>query len=142
MSRAEELEAKLEAKRAERAKAEEAQYEKDLEARIALEEEHGTIAAVKVSRHVAGQPTRAYLRTPTSAEYKRYKAQLFALAGGKKCALSPQGVQEQLAESCWIYPAGKEAQAAMLEAFPGLLSPLSQAATALAEGAAEEEGKG
>ncbi len=141
MSRSEELEAKLEAKRAERAKDEEAQYEKDLEARIELEDEHGTIAAVKVSRFAKGQPTRAYLRTPSSAEYKRYKAQMFASAGNKKAALSPLQVQEQLAEACWVYPAGREAQAAMLEAFPGLLTPLSMAAAALAEGAAEEEGK-
>lgn len=136
-----ELEAKLEAKRAERAQAEEAQYEKDLEARIQLEDEHGTIAAVKVSRFVAGQPTRAYLRTPNSAEYKRYKAQMFAVAANKKSPLSPQQIQEQLAEACWVYPAAKDAKAAMLEAFPGLLTPLSMAAAALAEGTAEDEGK-
>lgn len=136
------LEAKLEAKRVERAAAEEAQYEKDLEARLELEDEHGTVAAVKVSRFAPGQPTRAYLRTPNSAEYKRYKAQMFAAAGSKKSAMSPQQIQEQLAEACWIYPASKEAKAAMLEAFPGLLTPLSMAAAALAEGTAEEEGKG
>ncbi len=137
-----ELEAKLEEKRAARAAAEEAQYEKDLEARLVLEDEHGTIAAVKVSRFVAGQPTRAYLRTPNSSEYKRYKAQMFAVAANKKSALSPQQIQEQLAEACWVYPAAKDAKAAMLEAFPGLLTPLSMAAAALAEGTAEDEGKG
>lgn len=136
-----ELEAKLEAKRAERAKAEEQQYEKDLEARIALEDEHGTVAAVKVSRFVHGQPTRAYLRTPNAAEYKRYKSQMFAAAGGKKGGVSQQQAQELLAQACWAYPSGKEAQDAMLEAFPGLLTPLSIAAAALAEGKAEDEGK-
>ncbi len=142
MSRTEELEARLEAKRAERAKAEEAQYEIDLEARIDLEDKHGTIASVKVSRFTPGQPTRAYLRTPDASEYKRYKASMFASAGNKRAALSPQQIQEQLAEACWVYPATKEAKAAMLEAFPGLLTPLSMAAAALAEGTAEEEGKG
>jgi hypothetical protein len=141
VSKVAELEAKLEAKRLEKAKAEEAQYEVDLEARIALEDEHDAIAAVKVSRFVAGQPTRAYLRTPNGAEYKRYKAQMFAAGSGKKCPLSPQQIQEQLAQACWVYPAGKEAQDAMLAAFPGLLTPLSMAAASLAEGKAEDEGK-
>ena len=141
MSKIAELEAKLEAKRAERAQAEEAQYELDLEARIALEDEHGTIAAVKVSRFVPGQPTRAYLRTPNGAEYKRYKAQMFKAAADKKSPVSTQQAQEMLASACWVYPAGKEAQDAMLGAFPGLLTPLSMAAAALAEGKAEEEGK-
>ncbi len=142
MSRAEELEAKLEAKRAERAAAEEAQYEKDLEARIELEDEHGTIAAVKVSKFVAGQPTRAFVRMPSSAEYKRYKAQVYAASSAnRKSATSTLQAQELLAQSCWVYPATKEAREAMLEAFPGLLTPLIIAATALAEGVAEESGK-
>jgi hypothetical protein len=140
VSRIDELEAKLEAKRAERAAGRETQYEKDLEARIDLEEQHGTIAAVEIARFVPGQPTRAYLRTPSVPEYKRYKAQVYANAQ-KKGAVSLQQAQELLAASCWVYPAGKEAQDAMLEAFPGLLTPLSTAASALAEGKAEEEGK-
>lgn len=142
MSKVAELEAKLAAKRAERDAAEEEQYEKDLEARIDLEDEHGTIAAVKVSRFVPGQPTRAFIRTPSSAEYKRYKAQMFASAGGKKGAISPEKAQEMLAEACWVYPAKKEDKDAMLESFPGLLTPMSMAAAALAEGVSEEEGKG
>lgn len=141
-SRIEELEAKLEAKRAEREKAEEQQYEVDLEARIELEEEHGTIAAVKVSRFAPGQPTRAYLRTPSGPEYKRYKALMFAAQQQKNTPKSQVEAQEQLARSCWVYPASKEDQEAMLAAFPGLLSPLALAAAALAEGKAEDEGKG
>ena len=141
MSKVEELEAKLAAKRADRAKAEEAQYEKDLGALIELEDEHGSIASVKVSRFVAGQPTRAFLRTPNAAEYKRYKDLVFRAAADKRAATSAQAAQEQLARSCWVYPAGDAAQVAMLEAFPGLLTPLSMAAAALAEGKAEEVGK-
>lgn len=141
LTRAEQLEAKLEANRKARAVEEEAQYEKDLDARLALEEEHGTVAAVKVARFVPGQPTRAYLKTPTAPQYKRYKDQIHR-AVDKKNIQSQQEAAELLAKSCWIYPASKEAQAAMLEAFPGLLTPLGNAASSLAEGKSEEEGKG
>lgn len=140
-ARTEELEARLEANRAEREKAEDAQYEIDLEKRIELETEHGGIAAVKVSRFVPGQPTRAYLRTPTGPEYKRYKALMFAANQQKNTPKMQVEAQEQLARSCWIYPA-KDDQDAMLAAFPGILSPLSMAAAALAEGKTEDEGKG
>ena len=141
MSRVEALEAKLAENRAARAKAEEAQYEIDLAARIDLEEEHGTIAAVKVSRFMPGQPTQAYLKTPTGPQYKRYKDQIHR-AVDKKNIASQQDAAELLAKSCWVYPASDEAKAAMLEAFPGLLTPLSMAAASLAEGKAEDEGKG
>ena len=141
LTKVEMLEAKLAANREARGKAEETQYEADLEARIELETEHGTIAAVKISGFKAGHPTRAYLRTPTSSEYKRYKAQNFATANGKKSPVTPQQSQEQLASSCWVYPADKADQDAMLEAFPGLLTPISMAALALAEGKTEETGK-
>lgn len=142
MSKVEELEQKLADRRAARAKAEEAQYEKDLEARIELEDEHGSIASVSVARFVAGHPTMALLRTPTSAEYKRYKAQMFRAAAEKKAAVGQQAAQELLAGACWVYPKTEDERAAMLEAFPGLLTPISMAAAALAEGKTEETGKG
>ena len=141
LSKVEQLEAKLETMRAEKARAEEAQYEIDLEARIALESEHDAIAGVKVAKFISGQPTRAYLRTPTGAEYKRYKAQMFAAGTEKKGAVTPAKAQEMLAQACWVYPAPGDAQAAMLEAFPGLLSQLFLAAAALSEGKMEIEGK-
>jgi hypothetical protein len=140
-SRIEELEERLAQNRAARSKAEEAQYAVDLEARISLEEQHGTIAAVKVSRFSPGHPTQAYLRTPTGAQYKRYKDQIHR-AVDKKNIHAQQEASELLARSCWVYPASDEAKAAMLDAFPGLLTPLSMAAAALAEGKAEDEGKG
>jgi hypothetical protein len=140
MNKIEELEAKLEERRLARAKAEEAQYEKDLEARIELEGVHGTIAAVKVSRFVHGIPTRAYVRMPTASEYKRYKDLIFRAAADKGAKTSAQRAQEDLARSCWVYPSGEE-QAAMLEAIPGLLTPISMASLALAEGKNEETGK-
>lgn len=142
MTRAEQLEQKLEERRVARAKAEETQYEADLEARLDLEDEHGTIAAVAVTRHVPGQPTRAYLRTPSSAEYKRYKDQIFRAANDRKgAAIATKNAQELLARACWVYPKTEEAQDAMLAAFPGLLTPLGMAAAALAEGKTEDAGK-
>lgn len=138
-AKTEELEQKIEARRVARAEAEEAQYAIDLEARIALEEEHGNIAAVKV-RFTPGQPTRAYLKTPTPAQYKRFKDQVHR-AVDRKNVQAQQDAGELLARSCWIYP-DADKQAAMLDACPGLLSPISIAAAALAEGKAEEEGKG
>ncbi len=142
MSKVAELEAKRAKLQAERAAAEEAQYEVDLEARIELEELHGIVAHVKVARFRPGQPTHAYLRTPTRDEYKRFKAQIFASSSGKKGAVSPQVASEMLATACWIYPSEKDAQDAMLDAFPGLLTPMSSAAAGLAQGEEETEGKG
>lgn len=141
-SRIEELEEQLEARRAKREEAEKAQYEKDLVARIELEDELGTVAAVTVARHVAGQPTRAFLRTPTSAEYKRYKDLVFRAATDRKgAAMATKAAQEQLARACWVYPRTEEEQEAMLEAYPGLLTPLGHAAATLAEGKTEDAGK-
>lgn len=139
-ARIEELEEKLQATRAARAKAREAQYEIDLEARVKLEEEHGTIASVSVACFVAGQPTQAYLKTPTGLQYKKYKQQINS-AAIRKDSKSIIEAGEALAQSCWLYPA-PEAREAMLEAFPGLLSSMSVAATSLAEGKGEDEKNG
>lgn len=140
-AKSEELEAKIAAKREERAKAEETQYEADLEARLALEDEHESISAVKVPRFVKGHPTRAYVRTPTAPEYKRYKAQVYKKVHEKSAGANALEAQELLARSCWIYPADAEERASMLEAFPGILTPISMAAVSLAEGKAVDEGK-
>jgi len=123
------------------AKEEKAQYVVDLKARIALEEKHGPIAAVKVTRYVRGFPTRAFVKTPGSAEYGRYKKMTYQ-AHDRKSIDQVRVAGDTLAESSWVYPETKEERDAMLEAFPGLLSSILIAATALAEGKAEEEGKG
>lgn len=136
-----ELEERAAQRAAQRAKDEEDQYVVDLEAREQLEDEHGAIAAVKVARFMKGHPTRAYLKTPNAAQYKRYKDQIYR-ASEKKNSKSAQEAQELLALSCWVYPREDSDRKAMLEVFPGLLSPLSLAAAALAEGNAEDEGKG
>jgi hypothetical protein len=134
-------------KRAARAAAREEQEANDLEARIRLEEEHGPLAAVSASRFEPGQPTMAFVRKPTVPEYKRYKTQVYGAAHekGKRNTIGnptlSREAQELLAKSCWVYPETEEARDAMLATYPGILSPLSQAATALAEGATEDEGK-
>lgn len=145
MSRIQELEEQIARNAAVRAQAEEKQYEADLEARIALEAEHGPLATVKPARFVAGFPTRAYARIPTASEYKRYKDQIHR-AVGKKDVAAQQAAAEQLARSCWLYPPPgdrglSDEQQAMLDRFPGILTSISIAALALAEGKADDEGK-
>lgn len=134
------LEAELEKLRASKAKAEETQYEADLEARLELEQEHEAIAAVKVARFISGQPTQAYVRTPSSAEYRRFRT-LVHKAVGQKNPSAQAEASEQLARSCWVYPKTDEGRNAMLAAFPGILTPLANAAAALAQGNAEDVGK-
>ncbi len=136
-----EAEARIEARKLSLEKEEKSQYLDDIEAKDILEQEHGTIAAVKVPRYKSGQPTRAFLRTPTTPEYKRYVSQV-GVAVDKKKPAQVRVAQETLAKACWLYPESDEAKASMLDAFPGLYTPLGQAAAALAEGNAEDEGKG
>ena len=149
MSNTEDLEKKLQDRRDARASREEAQYEVDLEARIELEDEHGQLTAVKVSRFVDGQPTIALVRTPTSSEYKRFKDLVHRAVGMKNETTKKTEAIDQIAKSCWVYPAPRandgepsDAQAEMLESFPGLLTPIANVAIALAEGKSEDEGKG
>lgn len=135
------LEEKRELLKNERAKLEKAQYAVDLEARIELEEEYESIAGVKVVKFVRGQPTHAFVRSPKPGEYKRYKDLVFRTQQ-KQDSKGTKEAQEQLATSCWVYPKTKEEREKMLEEFPGILTPIALAAINLAEGRAEEEGKG
>lgn len=142
MSKVDELEKQLQDRRDARAKLEVEQYEKDLQARLDAEDEHGTVAAIKVARYLPGQPTCAYVRTPQPAEYKRFKQQIMRAGEDKGKAKRTEDAIDLLAKACWIYPVEEEDRDAMLDAFPGLLTPISAAAAALAEGKSEDEGKG
>lgn len=135
------LEEEREKRLAERAEVADAQYEIDLEARLELEEQYGVTTSVKATRHVTGQPTMALIRMPTAKEYKRFRDQV-GRAVQTKSVKAQADAGELLARSCWVYPAGDEPQKAMLEAYPGLLSSLTVAAAAMAEGKQEDEGKG
>jgi hypothetical protein len=134
------LEAEREAGFEADAREEKRQYVADLKARIAAEEEHGRCTAVKLPRFVKGVPTFALVRAPSGAEYKRYKSMAFNSADKK--AEAKIAATEMLARSCWVYPAETPEQEAMLAVASGLLSSISLAAQRLAEGKAEEEGKG
>jgi hypothetical protein len=114
------------------------QFAKDIEALEVLEEEHGRIASVKVESFRPGLPTRVFIRTPKPAEYKRYR-DMVEKAVKKDTKRSEVG--DQLARACWVYPGSKDEQDQMLEASPGLLVSILLQATALAEGAAVDEGK-
>ena len=140
-SKIEELEKKRGQRLAELDSKEAEQRVSDLEAREKVEEEHGICAAVGVARFAPGFPTCAYVRTPNSLEYKRYVDQI-GKAVEKKNAAAQRSASELLAHSCWVYPETPDAKKAMLDGFPGLLTPISLAAASLAEGKAEEEGKG
>lgn len=139
-SKIEELEARLAARQAEREQKEAEQYERDLEARCSLQEEHGKVTGIRVA-YTPGFPTRAYLRTPTDAEYKRYVDRI-GKAVDKKNASALRKAQEELAQACWVYPLEFKDREAMLQEFPGLLTSIAIEASKLSEGKAEDEGKG
>lgn len=126
-----------------RAKAERSQYAIDLKAREDLEDASPDVgfAAVKVARFIPGQPTRAIVRMPTPAQYKRY-LDMVGKGVEKKNMGQQRAAQDMLAQSCWVYPTTPEGRESMLAAFPGIITPIILAATTLAEGKAEEEGKG
>lgn len=138
MSKREELEKKREEILAARAKEEEAQYEKDLEARFALEVEHGPCAEIKMRVFKSGQPTRAYVRVPTDPEYRRLKDLLNRY---EKQPKKGQEAVDQIAMCAWVYPADEDAQKAMLQEFPGLLSTVAAVAVKLAQGSEVDAGK-
>lgn len=130
-----------------REKAREEQLLKDLQAKEALEEEHPALATVNVARHIPGQPTMAIVKTPNSAQYKRFR-DMVSKAAQTENAKAKLDAVEMLAQSCWVYPAPapgglvSDEQKAMVANFPGILVALGGAAAALAEGSAVEEGKG
>lgn len=141
MTRLEGLEAKLEERRIARNAARDEQKAVDLEAKFALLDEFDTLATVEATGFKPGVSVLAFVRAPNAAEYKRYKDQLFR-AADKKSAMASKDAGELMARACWVYPPVGEAQSAMLEAFAGLVSSISAAAIALAEGKVEEEKNG
>lgn len=143
MATIEEIEERRDARKKELAKKAADQYATDLEAIDALEVEHGdgALAIVKVPKFKEGIPTRAVVRTPSGPQYKRYVDQVQKASSAKNSTAQRQAVIT-LAESCWVYPGTPDARAAMLAEFPGITTTLAIAAAALAEGKAEEEGKG
>jgi hypothetical protein len=135
-----ELEAKRAAKLAERSAARDAQYAIDLEARIELEELHGTLVAVTAKVHTEGSPTFALVRAPSPVEYKRF-VDMVGKASKSGNTSAQRTAAEMMARACWVYPEGDEAQSAMLESYSGLLTTMANTVAALAQGESEEQGK-
>ena len=137
----EEIEKRRAARREASAAARDEQHATDLEAIDKLEEEHGdgVLARLNVDRFVPGQPTFIVMRTPTRAAYKRFQDQYAAATKGKGKVLD---AHENLARTCWVYPADKAAQDAMLEVLPGIGHAISVHAQQLVEAQASDEGKG
>jgi hypothetical protein len=137
-----ELKKQVAAKQAARAKAEAAQEEADEIGILRLQLENDRLTIIRVP-HVEGQPARIALRAPTRIEYQRYRDQISkAATAEKRNTKVVTEVQDQLAKSVWIYPTTAEQREAMLETSPGLLPQILLEAMKLAEGRAEEEGKG
>lgn len=133
----------IEARRAERAAALEAQRDDqelvDLEALDALEEEHGpTNVARVVPAFTAGLPTFAVARLPRPEETKRYRARLRPPDGKMG---DPVKACEELAAVVVVYP-DKPTFAKMCEARPNLAVDLGAAAAGMTRAHEAVEGKG
>jgi hypothetical protein len=141
MATVEELEAKRAARKAETDKARAEQYAKDLAAIDALECENlsgGMLdISLRVTNFVPGLPSLVGVRAPKEIEYKRFFQQINRAgnADAKMAAL------EQMAKTCWVYPADEAQRKAMLEANPGLIACVGNLANKLAEMQTAEEGK-
>lgn len=142
-ARREAIEAKRAARQGDLSAAREEQYVTDLEALDALECEHGdsSVMRLDVERYVKGQPTFVVLKTPSPAVYKRF-GDMCARAAKTNDAPARRAAENMFGESCWVYPATKEAQASMLEHFPGLVLSIAIAAAKLVEARESETGKG
>lgn len=138
----ERLEAERARKKAARADASKLQYLEDLKALSALEEDDpdATFGVVKLPTFIPGLPTRVFVRTPTSSEYKRLNEKI-RKAHAKSDVDGVTKAQEELARCCWVYPKGDDLRKAVLEAAPGALNAVVVVASRLAEGRAEDEGK-
>lgn len=139
-TRREELQLKRDALRDELAKLEAVQEEKDLEAILELEIEHG-VANVTVVKglFVPGGVTRVAARTPLPEEIKRYRHRVKPKKLGE--VPSSQEAAAELAAVTHIYPMG-EMWEKVLRDRPGVDTQLGQQAVSLAVGVEEDEGKG
>ncbi len=135
----------IEKRRADRkaatAKAQEEQYEKDLEALDALEAEHGEgrVVRMNIKGFVPGLPTFIVIRSPGGTPlYKRYTAMVRA-AGKNATAIGT--AQDMLGEASIVYPSDPAVLKALLEEFPGAKISAAIRAVACVELEAQEEKK-
>jgi len=133
----------IEARRAERKAAlddqRKAQLAEDLEALDALEVEHGDANVARVNvPYTPGLPTFVVVRAPKAAEFKRYKERIKSRRDGTPG--DPVFAADELGECTRVYP-DKETFSKMLEARPGLTTPMGVASSNMGTGRADESGK-
>ena len=132
----------IEARRAQRKADADAAFasrnEADLEAIDELEAASGVLTTLTTGRAVEGLPVRVAIRAPNSMEYKRFAQQIRRAKDKEEQAKA----QDLLARSVLVYPADKELQDRMADAFPGLLMSIAVEAAKLVELQADAEGKG
>lgn len=138
----EEIQRKRDERREAIQRAKEEQFAKDLEVLASLEEEHGHDAVVRLDmeRFVEGQPTFVVIKAPSRAAYKRFQDTMAIAEKGR--GQKPLEVHEQFARACWVYPAERAEQEALLESFPGVSLSMSIRAQRFAEARVVDEGKG
>lgn len=143
MGKIDEIEERRAKRRAEHEKAEQAQFETDLEELDKLEAEHGAgvVGAVKCARFVPGLTTRVFFKPPTQAQYTRYTDQ-YGRATDKKSTAGQRAALELLGNACWLYPADPSVREQLVEAFPGLAVAVGLSAAKRGEAEQEAEGKG
>jgi hypothetical protein len=135
----EEYEAKRAARLASKEDQRAAQLAADLDALCALEDEHGEgrIYRHDLPTYVPGLPTMAVVRTPTAAEYKRFRDMMRKA----KNDTEKGAAVDLLSAPCRVYPDAPTFDK-LLAAFPGLGDALAQPILKLAEGSKQEQGKG
>ena len=136
--------AAIEAKRAARKAASEAprleQLARDLEALDDAEVEHGDgrVARINLDFFEPGLPTFVLARMPKQVEFKRFQDMSSAKKGGDGAATRAGNL---LADGCRIYP-DADTYKRVLERSPGVHANVAVECIKLAQGHAEEEGKG
>lgn len=141
-SKIEEIEERRAKRKAGIAEAREVQFAVDLEALDELEIAHGdgAVERLDVERFVPPHPTFVVLKTPSSAQYKRFCDQV-SRATKHQDPKARRDAENMLGESCWIYPAEPDARKSMLEEFPGLILSVAIRAAKLVEANEVAEGK-
>ncbi len=124
-------------RKAERAKAQRAQYATDLEHLDLLEQERGDGAVTSLSVDRDGFPTLVIVRCPTEPEVKRFRTQTRPV--GDKTP-DPTIPAETVGSMCLLYP-DKDTFAKMCVAVPGLHAQAGAAALELATAKAHDLGK-
>jgi hypothetical protein len=134
-----------EAKRAERKELAQVAYDAqraiDLEAVIALEDEHGP-SRVKVINvgHTVGLPTLVVVKCAKPSYLKRYRQSIKTTKGGAADMAAINDAAEALADQHIAYP-DAETYAKLREERPGIHAQAGLEAIHLAEGVAADEGK-